>query len=61
MLKTKSVLRPKTQKRLLPALPTFNSRACSLDRLADFELQHGHHVRAEQLARRAAEIREGAR
>ena len=31
-----------------------------LDRLADAELQHGHHVRAEQLAQLAAEIRETA-
>jgi hypothetical protein len=48
----KRKLRPKT----LPATPNFNARACMLDRLADMELQHGHHHRAEQLARRAAEL-----
>lgn len=32
-----------------------------LDRLADAELQHGHHGRAEQLSALAAEIREGGR
>ena len=32
-----------------------------LDRLADAELQHGHIVAAEQLARRAAELREAGR
>ncbi len=31
--------------------------ALILDRLADAELQHGHHARAEQLAHRAAELR----
>ncbi len=35
--------------------------ACWLDRLADFELQLGHHVRAEQLAREAERLREVAR
>lgn len=35
--------------------------ACTLDGVADAELQHGHHLRAEHFARRAAEIREGAR
>lgn len=29
-----------------------------LDRLADCELQHGHHLAAEQLSRRAAELRD---
>jgi hypothetical protein len=32
-----------------------------LDRLADAELQHGHHGRAEALARLAAELRDGVR
>lgn len=32
-----------------------------LDRLADVELQHGHHATAERLANRAAELREAAR
>jgi hypothetical protein len=39
----------------------FNSelpKPCWLDRLADAELQMGHHDRAEQLSRRAAELRE---
>lgn len=31
-----------------------------LDRLADFELQQGHHLAAELLARRAAELRGAA-
>ena len=31
-----------------------------LDLLADCELQHGHHVAAERLARRAAELRGAA-
>jgi hypothetical protein len=31
---------------------------CWLDRLADAELQQGHVARAEQLANRAAEMRE---
>ncbi len=35
--------------------------AATLDRLADAELQHGHHSAAEHLARQAAIIREGAR
>ena len=34
------------------------ARAAMLDRLADAELQHGHHGAAEHLARRAAELRE---
>ena len=32
-----------------------------LDLLADFELQHGHHLHAERLAWRTAEMRETAR
>jgi hypothetical protein len=44
-----------------PVTFKFDPRACLLDRLADMELQHGHHHRAEMLARRAAELREGAR
>ena len=32
-----------------------------LDRLADAELQQGHHLAAEQLAQRAAELRGDAR
>ena len=31
-----------------------------LDRMADIELQHGHHARAEQLAQLAAEMRGAA-
>ena len=31
---------------------------CLLDRLADAELQMGHHAAAERLATRAAELRE---
>lgn len=36
------------------------TRAAMLDRLADAELQHGHHGAAEHLARQAADMREGA-
>ncbi len=32
--------------------------ALVIDRLADIELQHGHHERAEQLSRLAADLRE---
>ena len=35
-------------------------RAAMLDRLADAELQHGHHLAAEHLSRRAAEMRREA-
>ena len=35
--------------------------AAVLDRLADTELQHGHHAAAERLAWRANELREGGR
>jgi len=35
--------------------------AAALDRLADAELQHGHHAAAEHLARQAAAMREAAR
>ena len=35
--------------------------AATLDRLADAELQHGHHAAAEHLARQAAAMREAAR
>jgi len=37
------------------------ARAALLDRLADAELQHGHHGAAEHLARQAADMREAAR
>lgn len=37
------------------------ARAAILDRLADAELQHGHHLAAEHLAHRAAQLRERAR
>ena len=36
-------------------------RAAILDREADFELQLGHHLAAERLAHRAAELREPGR
>ncbi len=35
--------------------------AAVLDRLADAELQHGHHAQAEYLARQAAAIRGATR
>jgi hypothetical protein len=37
------------------------ARAAMLDRLADAELQHGHHTAAERLSWRAAELRGVAR
>jgi len=37
------------------------ARAAVLDRLADAELQHGHVAAAEQLAHRAAALREMVR
>ena len=45
--------------------PPLSSRAPTLcpawlDRLADAELQQGHHLAAEQLAQRAAELRGAA-
>jgi len=53
-------------KRHRPASPTSYTvnpaaRAAMLDRLADAELQHGHHAAAEHLARQAAAMREAAR
>ncbi len=36
-------------------------RAAQLDRVADFELHLGHHLAAERLAWRAAQLREVAR
>lgn len=39
------------------ATVNFHAVACRLDRLADAELQHGHHGVAERLSRRAAELR----
>lgn len=50
-----------TPKRLpAPATITPTARAVMLDRLADLELQHGHHATAEHLARQAASMREAA-
>ncbi len=40
-----------------PTVPTPTARAAMLDRLADLELQHGHHSAAEHLARQAAAMR----
>jgi hypothetical protein len=37
------------------------ARAAMMDRLADAELQHGHHTAAERLSWRAAELRGVAR
>jgi hypothetical protein len=48
----KRKLWPKT----LPTVPKSKALACVLDRMADIELQHGHHHRAEQFALRAAEL-----
>lgn len=48
---------PTNQRPLLPYLaPTLCP--ARLDRLADAELQHGHYLAAEMLARRAAELRD---
>lgn len=59
---TKTTRKPMTKPQPRPLPNTITqalSRACMLDRLADMELQHGHHIRAEHLARRAAEMRGG--
>ncbi len=37
------------------------ARAAMLDRLADAELQHGHHLAAERLAHQATELREAGK
>jgi len=37
------------------------ARARMLDRLADCEMQHGHHAAGERLSQDAAELREVAR
>ena len=45
-------------------LPPSNQHAVlarRLDLLAGCELQHGHHIAAEHLARQAAVLRDGAR
>ncbi len=39
------------------ATVNFHAVASRLDRLADAELQHGHHGIAERLSRHAAELR----
>ena len=47
----------------MPSTRPINLRAVGsvtaliIDRLADIELQHGHHERADQLSRLAAEMR----
>jgi len=43
-----------------PGAAAAATRAAMLDRLADAELQQGHHTAAEHLARTAAAIRENA-
>ena len=56
--------RPKARPNHLLALadyhPDPNAVACRLDRLADFELQAGHHAAAEHLATLAAAARGAA-
>ena len=54
-----------TSKRRRPAAPfpatvPPAALAAMFDRLADLELQHGHHATAEYLARKAAAVRETA-
>ena len=50
---------PKLNRRRKPAHTPFpDPRAAMLDRLADAELQHGHHLAAERLANAAAAMRE---
>lgn len=54
---------PKRRRPAAPSCPaTVTPAACAamLDRLADVELQHGHHAAAEHLARQAAAMREVA-
>jgi hypothetical protein len=41
-----------------PPTAALNANASRLDRIADFELQHGHVAIAERLSRQAAELRE---
>jgi hypothetical protein len=51
---------PKRRRKAPPSASQYNhrtARAAMLDRLADAELQHGHHAAAERLAWRAAELR----
>ena len=43
------------------SVPTWALTPAVLDAMAGIELQHGHHVRAEYLANRAAELREVGR
>ena len=43
-----------------PATVSPAAHAAMLDRLADAELQHGHHAAAEHLAAQAAAVREAA-
>lgn len=56
-------IRTKRRCKAAPPRPTVTpaAPAAMLDRLADAELQHGHHAAAERLAWRAATLREGAR
>lgn len=51
---------PPKRRRPAHAPTTPAARAALLDRLADLELQHGHHATAEHLARQAAAVRKAA-
>lgn len=56
--------KPKRRRKAPPSAIQYNhrvARAAMLDRLADAELQHGHHAAAERLAWRASALREAAR
>ncbi len=60
-LNTKAI--PKRRKSAPATIPTYDRRtmlARLLDRQADAELFMGHHLAAERLAHRAAEMRETA-
>lgn len=48
----------KRRRKSAPLVVTSAAQAAMLDRLADVELQHGHHAAAEHLARQAAAVRE---
>jgi len=52
---------PKRHSKAPTSASIVNYRAAMLDRLADAELQHGHHLAAERLAHQATELREAGK
>jgi len=61
MAKKKSASKHYTPPKCAKLINFKAARAAVLDRLADAELQHGHHLAAERLAHRAAELRDAGR